>query len=242
MPCSVANEELHHADLARARGISLHHGEGYRSSTYKTINRGVETQALISALPVVLHTSVRHYRNNECLDPNVRTEAAFVGVGGRVVGGPGWAELVRCLTFRTSTTRINQLTIVLCYLNSLRARSRNRFAAARGCKEPARYPQPETILGFHFLRGQLAAARSHGLLAGFQRRHDDFGNTFSVAVAGRRFICTIEPDNVRAVLSTNFHDYSVAHSRDKPFGPLIGHGGVFTSDGATWEHARVSTR
>jgi hypothetical protein len=54
---------------------------------------------------------------------------------------------------------------------------------------------------------------------------------------GRTFFNTIDPELVKAVLATNFKDFGLG-DRHRPFGPLLGRG-IFTSDGAQWEHSRV---
>ena len=117
-----------------------------------------------------------------------------------------------------------------------------QFAKSKGCLPPKPLPQSERLLGLGLLRQQKQAASSHSLLALFQQRFDANGNTWSAVLAGRRFICTIEPENVRSILQSNFADYSVGGSRVKAFGPLLGNNGVFTADGAAWEHSRVGDR
>lgn len=61
--------------------------------------------------------------------------------------------------------------------------------------------------------------------------------TWSSTAMGRVFVNTIDPENIKAVLATNFNDFGLGH-RLHTFGPLLGKG-IFTTDGAHWEHSRV---
>jgi cytochrome P450 len=156
------------------------------------------------------------------------------------------AALVFCLSKMLSVLNRPWLATVAIFalcsfvLRAVTRRVANaRFAASKGCLPPTPLPQSERLLGLGLLRQQKQAASSHTLLSLFQQRFDANGNTWSAVLAGRRFICTIEPENVRSILQSNFVDYSVGGSRVKAFGPLLGNNGVFTADGAAWEHSRV---
>lgn len=61
--------------------------------------------------------------------------------------------------------------------------------------------------------------------------------TWSSTAMGRVFINTIDPENIKTVLATSFNDFGLGH-RLHTFGPLLGRG-IFTTDGAHWEHSRV---
>lgn len=62
------------------------------------------------------------------------------------------------------------------------------------------------------------------------------GTTFSQAMLGQRMISTIDPENLKAILATQFNDFSLG-TRHREFYPLLGDG-IFTLDGAGWSHAR----
>jgi len=117
---------------------------------------------------------------------------------------------------------------------------RYRFATSHGCKPPFKIPQPERIIGWHVFKRQLENAKRGHVLFSNMERHREFGNSFQVAIFGQRFLSTIEPENVKAVLATNFKDFELG-GRIKSFGPLLG-AGIFTTDGAHWEHSRALVR
>lgn len=78
----------------------------------------------------------------------------------------------------------------------------------------------------------LKRSREHEWLNSIVENHRVNQNTFRTSVLGRGFIITIEPENIKAVLSTRFQDFSLGN-REQTLGPLLGKG-IFNSDGETW--------
>ena len=54
------------------------------------------------------------------------------------------------------------------------------------------------------------------------------------------FVSTVEPENIKTVLSTKFKDFGL-WKRFEFIGKLLGHG-IFTSDGEAWAHSRAMLR
>ena len=113
------------------------------------------------------------------------------------------------------------------------------FSKAHGCEPIHRLAQSERIIGYGYFKEQMKAAKNKTLLETTVKRYEEHGMTWSSTAMGRVFINTIDPENIKAVLATNFNDYGLGH-RLHTFGPLLGRG-IFTTDGAHWEHSRVST-
>ncbi|EAW13417.1 cytochrome P450 [Aspergillus clavatus NRRL 1] len=67
-------------------------------------------------------------------------------------------------------------------------------------------------------------------------QYGTYGNTFTQVLLGRRLLSTIEPENLKAMLATQFHDFGLG-TRHREFYPLLGDG-IFTLDGPGWSHAR----
>lgn len=114
-----------------------------------------------------------------------------------------------------------------------------RFAKAHGCQPPPRLPQPERIIGYNNFKEQKAWSKAKLLLPAGLQRFRSLGNTFSLIALGRKIVVTAEPENVKAILATNFKDFGIG-GRYKAMGALLGRG-IFTSDGLHWEHSRVTT-
>ncbi|KAF9891256.1 hypothetical protein FE257_004820 [Aspergillus nanangensis] len=98
----------------------------------------------------------------------------------------------------------------------------------------------DPFFGLDTIPASIRARRQHRLL---DRNCSAFrlcGNTFTVRELHRHAIVTIEPDNIKTVLSLNFHDYGISH-RQTPFEPLLGRG-IFDTDGEHWAASRALIR
>ena len=114
-----------------------------------------------------------------------------------------------------------------------------RFMKEHDCKPEHKIPQFERLLGYHLYRIQMNASKEKRILEVGYKRYQDNGNTWSGAMMGHTFFNTIDPENVKAILATNFNDFGIG-GRLQAFGALLGRG-IFTSDGKHWEHSRVSS-
>ena len=72
-------------------------------------------------------------------------------------------------------------------------------------------------------------------------RYRTYGNTWKGRILFDTTIGTIEPENIKAILATSFKDFSLGSERHDSFYPLLGDG-IFTLDGAGWEHSRANLR
>ena len=115
--------------------------------------------------------------------------------------------------------------------------SARSFSKTHGCKPIYRIPQSERIIGYGYFKEQVEAARNKTLLETTVKRYEEHGTTWSATAMGRVFINTIDTENIKAILATNFDDFGLGH-RLHTFGPLLGRG-IFTTDGAHWENSRV---
>jgi hypothetical protein len=114
-----------------------------------------------------------------------------------------------------------------------------RFAKSHGCKPAFQIPQNERILGIQNVLEQVALSKAKRSFPEALARFRRIGNTFTLVAMGRKVVVTIEPQNVKTILATNFNDYGLGR-RITAMGPLLGTG-IFTSDGADWQHSRVRT-
>ena len=58
-------------------------------------------------------------------------------------------------------------------------------------------------------------------------------STWLQNVLGEFYHVTADPENIKAMLATQFGDFELGPLRRDQLGPLIGHG-IFTSDGKDW--------
>ncbi|KAI0399301.1 cytochrome P450 [Xylaria palmicola] len=120
-----------------------------------------------------------------------------------------------------------------------RRQADKEFALAKGCR-PLRPWNARWPLGLDlFLRALVVAKEGH-ILKLFLTIIDECGCTFVQHLFGIPGIDTIDPENIEAVLSTNFNDYDLG-LRPMTFRALLGNG-IFTQDGAEWKHSRQLLR
>lgn len=117
---------------------------------------------------------------------------------------------------------------------------RRRITARYGCQPVARTLNREPFLGLDMIPGLLHAIRQHTLLERTCRYYRACGNTFKLKELQRRAILTIEPENIKTVLSLKFEDYGI-HYRLDAFRPLLGEG-IFDTDGDHWASSRALIR
>lgn len=117
---------------------------------------------------------------------------------------------------------------------------RRRMAACYGCQPVAKSLNREPFLGLDTIPSLLRAISQHTLLERICSYFRVYGNTFRLKELQRRAILTIEPDNIKTVLSLKFEDYGVSY-RLNAFRPLLGEG-IFDTDGDHWASSRTLIR
>ena len=110
----------------------------------------------------------------------------------------------------------------------------HRLAKEWSCQPAPKAPSP--FLGIK----RFLAALDKGLLRLFDEGFRDYGMTFEYKILGVSQIATIEPENIKALLATQFPDFSLG-LRHRAFCPLLGDG-IFNADGALWSHSRALLR
>ena len=117
---------------------------------------------------------------------------------------------------------------------------RRQFARGHGCQTVARSVNKDPFLGLDTIPGTIRALRQHKLLERSCELFRVYGNTFAVKELQRRAIVTVEPENIKTILSLKFKDYGIGH-RLEPFKPLLGKG-IFDTDGDHWASSRALIR
>ncbi|PKX96022.1 cytochrome P450 [Aspergillus novofumigatus IBT 16806] len=117
---------------------------------------------------------------------------------------------------------------------------RRQFARKHGCQPVARSFSKDPFLGLDTIPETIRALRQHKILERSVQLFRLYGNTFTVKELQKRAILTIEPENIKTILSLKFNDYGLSH-RLEPFKPLLGEG-IFDTDGAHWASSRALIR
>lgn len=120
---------------------------------------------------------------------------------------------------------------------ALRSLSSACFHAAEakrlGC-QPAQAKKAKGIpFGIQFLRKTLQAGRRHTYLDSITKlMNRKMLNTLEFYTLGSKNIVTWDPENIRAILQTQFQQFGLGR-RKQTFHLALGHG-IFTSDGLEW--------
>ena len=113
-----------------------------------------------------------------------------------------------------------------------------RLASALSCKPVRDAPSgPFGLVAFYHM---TQAVKSKSWLPWFESEFRKHGTTFRRPLMGRNLIMTCEPQNVKALLATQFADFGLG-TRYQHLLPLLGDG-IFTLDGNGWSHSRALLR
>jgi cytochrome P450 len=120
-------------------------------------------------------------------------------------------------------------------------------AAQRGC-QPAPTLRSNNLLGTSRLTESIRATREDRgpqyVISAMNELGDELGkdvHTMRVPILDYELLVTRDPENVKAMLSTQSQDYDISSTRSNAFMPLLGEG-VFTSRGNQWKHSRALVR
>ncbi|KAF2170205.1 hypothetical protein M409DRAFT_64540 [Zasmidium cellare ATCC 36951] len=104
------------------------------------------------------------------------------------------------------------------------------------------YQALDPFFGIDVVRGNIKNIREHKMLEKSHERFDIMGvNTFQINILGRHFHVTREPENLKVIQAVDFKKWNLGRRRKTDFAPLLG-SGIFTTDGAEWQHSRDMLR
>lgn len=131
------------------------------------------------------------------------------------------------------------LLLVLVAAKIVVLRLRQRYLAKKWNTEPI-YNHKSLLQTFPEMINHKKDLRSGFLLEKmFKRFEDQDCNThlLSIPTFEGTLIFTMNPENMKAMLLTQFNDFSIG-VRKQAFGPLLGNG-IFASEGHHWKHSRT---
>lgn len=123
----------------------------------------------------------------------------------------------------------------------LTSRRHARLAAEWGC-QPAYKREHRWPIGLDNVWYLLQADKAKDVPGYFTDMLKSVGvNTWTMLSGGTQLIQTIEPENVKAILATQFKDFETGELRAAIFFGIFGKG-IFSDDGKAWEHSRALLR
>lgn len=119
-----------------------------------------------------------------------------------------------------------------------------RYLAKKlGAKPPVNV-ESDGRLGFNIGKRIMAASKVGRTMEVFMERYSELPHpevqTFKTKLYGTDLFQTADPENVKALLATQFKDFGLG-LRNKMFLPFLGKG-IFTLDGDGWKHSRELLR
>ncbi|AOW05845.1 hypothetical protein B0I72DRAFT_139993 [Yarrowia lipolytica] len=96
------------------------------------------------------------------------------------------------------------------------------------------------LLGWKGLRHMLTVFNNDIGPVGWREVFATYGKTLKYYAFPSNTILTYDPDNIKAMLATQFKDFSLG-LRKEALAPSLGYG-IFTLDGSSWSHSRALLR
>jgi cytochrome P450 len=119
---------------------------------------------------------------------------------------------------------------------------RQAFKKEHGCKEAkTKYPLKDPFFGIDLIIDTIKNAKKHRHLEGTWKRYEKHGTTFTSRLVTSPTVFTIDPENIKTMLATRFEDFRLSSIRVEAMVPIFGKG-IFTTDGALWQHSRALLR
>ena len=143
--------------------------------------------------------------------------------------------------YKTLAAGLLLVTFYYLYRQLTLGASRRRIIRENGCKPPAKYPHIEPFLGVDLFYTNVKALRANVFLPTMCERFKTYGTTFQLNLMGTKVIATVEPENLKTILSIKFKEFGLGERRRTALVPLLGYG-IFTTDGGAWQHSREMLR
>lgn len=192
-----------------------------------------------------------HHRAKDTAMPVIAGEfAALVGVAitGTYIA---WSVLERIalvvtnqhLTVFSSYASLGAAVILIPVFALLR-RHHHYLEGTRvnGCQVAKVYPHWDPILGLDFLRVAVKALKEYRLLQKWDEVLNTYNGTCWYNALGTWIVLTSEPENIKALLSTQFEDWPLKSLRQQVTILTLGPHAIFSVNGPEWQHARAMIR
>ncbi|KAE8152169.1 putative cytochrome P450 alkane hydroxylase [Aspergillus avenaceus] len=125
------------------------------------------------------------------------------------------------------------ITFSLLQYTQRRYQQRKR-AQSLGCQPCP--PGPPGLFGLRSFVKLLKEVKKKTWVEYIAAQYEIYGHTFKQTMLGSVMISTREPENIKALLATQFQDFCLG-TRHREMYPLLGDG-IFNLDGDGWAHAR----
>ena len=143
------------------------------------------------------------------------------------------------MTFMTSiVTALTVSVLLLFFQKTLQYFRRLAIKRQHGCQPPPSTPSRDPFLGLDSVYRMLRSVKENKRNLSLKEQLDLYGYTFQSNLFGKTEVFTAEPQNLQAILATDFENFGVEPMRLFVFEPLIGKG-IMSTDGTRWAHSRA---
>lgn len=104
------------------------------------------------------------------------------------------------------------------------------------------YPHRDPIYGADWLLDMVDAIKNGTMLDVLHKRFNSVGTTFWHLATGSWVLITIEPENLKAILATDFEDWPIGGAKKTGLMMTAGVHSIFALNGKEWQHARALIR
>lgn len=107
-----------------------------------------------------------------------------------------------------------------------------------GCSAAALYPHLDPVLGSDWMLTLAKAVKANFLLEAWSDNFSNIAQSYWYQSFGEWTLFTNEPENVKAVLATNFDNWAVQGPRQKIVQMTLGLSSILSVNGKEWKHSR----
>ncbi|KAF7536374.1 hypothetical protein G7Z17_g13059 [Cylindrodendrum hubeiense] len=104
------------------------------------------------------------------------------------------------------------------------------------------YPHRDPVLGSDWITDMMKAVKAHKILQVWDSLFYTVGSTYWAQNIGTWIVMTNEPENVKALLSSQFEKWEILGVRQKVIQLAVGPRGIFSVNGGEWHEARSMIR
>ncbi|KAF8424915.1 cytochrome P450 [Tirmania nivea] len=108
-------------------------------------------------------------------------------------------------------------------------------------KRPPTIPTWTPLLGLDIIRNSMKNAKNYTTFDGWKEKSERVGYTFEMTLLLNRCMFTAEPENMKALLTSQFNDFGKGEEFHKNWFPFLGDS-IFATDGDKWHSSRQLIR
>jgi hypothetical protein len=134
------------------------------------------------------------------------------------------------------------LLAITVFLHSRQKHHVLRQTRLRGCAPAAVYAHKDPFLGLDYVSALTKRSKTYQILECWSSLFEQYGSTFWVQAFGSWTLMTTEPENIKAILATQFDSWPIAGQRLNFALFVLGPHAIFSTNGKAWQHARAVIR